>query len=148
MLARRTSGLILALAAAALAIYAGNNESMRRAARREVDQSGREADAIRVRWQAEQRMLEAHVADAAAVKPLLVALDSHIDGPKLVELLQSEDWWREARAEFSLTRVVVGDETLATYGSPDPGSGDQELVAAARTGRIASSLVELGGRPY
>src|SRR5438552_1195398 len=130
MLARRTIGLILALAAGALGIYAANNESMRRAARREVDQSSRQADAIRARWQAEQRTLEAHVAEAAAAKPLLAALDSHIDGPKVVDLLRSEDWWREARAEFSLTRVVVGDETLASYGSPDPGYADHEVVVA------------------
>jgi protein kinase-like protein len=148
MRARRTIGLISALAAGALGIYAGNNESMRRAAQREVEQSGREADAIRARWQAEQRTLEAHVMEAAAAKPLLAALESHVDGPTLVDLFQSEDWWREARAEFSLTRVVVGDEILATYGKPDPRGAGRDVVATARAERIASSLVELDGRPY
>src|SRR3954466_16373086 len=106
MRARRTIGVISALAAGALGIYAANNESMRRAAQREVEQSGRDADAIRARWQAEQRALEAHAMEAAAAKPLLAALDSHVDGPTLVDLFQSEEWWRDARAEFSLTRVV------------------------------------------
>ena len=47
------------------------------------------------------------------------------------------DWWREPRAEFSLTRVIVGDEILATYGKPDPGTADHEVVATARAERIA-----------
>jgi hypothetical protein len=148
MRARLTVGIVLSLAAGGLGALAVTNEGNRRAAQRQVEQAGRDAEEVRARWRAEQHALETRALAAAGAKPLLAALDSHVDGPTLVDLFQSEDWWRDARADFSLTRVIVGNEVLATFGSPDPGTNDRDVVAAARNDLLSSALVTLGGKPY
>jgi len=66
-----------------------------------------------------------------------------------VDLFQSEDWWREARTDFTMARVVVGGGVLATVGGPDPGTNDRAVVARARAGeRTASAVVTLDGKSY
>jgi hypothetical protein len=148
MRARLTFGIAAALAAGGLGTFAGMNEANRRALERQADEARREAESVRASWKTEQRALETQVLRAASAKPLLAALDSDVDGPTLVDLFQSEDWWRTMRADFSLSRVIVGQRVLATYGAPDPGSADREIVASARAERVASTQVTLDGRPY
>jgi hypothetical protein len=137
------------LAAGGLAALSVSGELNRRAATRKADKARVDADEVRARWQTEERRLETRLQFAATAKPLLAALDNHVDGATLVDLFQSEDWWREARGDFSLARVVVGSGVLATAGGPDPGANDRSVVARARGAeRIASSMVTLEGRSY
>jgi hypothetical protein len=147
--AKRIVGIALLLAAAGLGAAWTSRELNHRAAASQADRARVEADQIRGRWQAEQHRLEARLQLAANAKPLLAALDNHVDGATLVDLFQSEDWWRDARGDFSLARVVVGSEVLATTGGPDPGTNDRPVVARARAAEgVASSLVTLDGKPY
>jgi hypothetical protein len=85
---------------------------------------------------------------ATSSRPLLAALQDHVDGPNLRGLLQSADWWRDIRAEFQMARVVLGTEAWATYGTLDPGGADRDVVAAARRVGFASAVTPINGRSY
>jgi Protein kinase domain len=89
--------------------------------------------------------LDEHVrgrlADAAARKQLLAALESRVDGPALAAMLESQDWWRDIRSEFQMTRVVVGTEALATQGTPPFGAHDKDVVIEARRSGVSSATV-------
>jgi hypothetical protein len=149
MRVKRIVGFALLLGACGLGAVALSAEQGRAAAQRKADKARVEAEQIRARWQTEQKRLEGRLELAAAAKPLLAALENHVDGATLVDLFQSEDWWREPRADFAFTRVVVGSGVLATVGGPDPGNADRAVVARARGGeRIAASTVTLEGHSY
>jgi len=149
MRVKRIVGFALLLGACGLGAVALSGEQGRAAAQRKADKARVEAEQVRARWQTEQKRLEGRLELAAAAKPLLAALENHVDGATLVDLFQSEDWWREPRTDFAMTRVVVGGGVLANVGGPDPGNADRAVVARARGGeRIASSTVAIDGHSY
>jgi len=149
MRVKRIVGIALLLGACGLGAVALSGEQGRAAAQHKAEKARVEAEQVKTRWQAEQKRLEGRVELAAAAKPLLAALENHVDGATLVDLFQSEDWWREPRADFAMTRVVVGGGVLATVGGPDPGNADRAVVARARGGeRIASATVPIDGKSY
>ena len=149
MRVKRIVGIALLLGACGLGAVALSGEQSRAAAQRKADKMRVEAEQVRARWQTEQKRLEGRLEQAAGAKPLVAALENHVDGATLVDLFQSEDWWREPRSDFALIRVVVGGGVLATVGGPDPGTADRAVVARARGGeRIASSIVTIEGHSY
>ena len=149
MRVKRIVGIALLVGACGLGAVAIGGEQSRAAAQRKAEKERVEVEQARARWQAEQKRLEGLLQLAADAKPLLAALENHVDGATLVDLFQSEDWWREPRATFTMSRVVVGGGVLATVGRPDPGTADRAVVARVRAGEsTASSVVTLDGHPY
>ena len=67
-------------------------------------------------WKAQRRALEARVVVATATAPLQAALNSHVDGTTLIDLFETEDWWRPVRDEFKIVRLIAGDRILAAQG--------------------------------
>jgi hypothetical protein len=145
----RTLGIIMVLSAAgvgALAVRQGRSstpserspgEVAAEAARKRVE------DALRARY----RAVESRATAGAGLPPLRAALDAKVDGPTLVDLFQTEDWWRSFRDEFVATRVVVGDQ-VATFGKVEMRDEDRGLVAGARKSRVASQVLSIKGRPF
>ncbi len=131
----------------ALGAYGARVESVRGTAEAMASAAALAARQTKAGLDAERQRLETQALAAAQTKPLLAALENSVDGNTLVDLFASEDWWREMRATFSMARVVAGSEVLGTYGAPDPGSKDREVVIAARKNRSASTVLLIGGQP-
>src|SRR6185369_14580971 len=100
------------------------------------------------RLTAEQEAVQIKATEAASLKPLNAALEDHVDGATLLDLWESEDWWRPFREEFAGARLVVGDNALATHGKVDLNGNDGEVVRAARKQRVSSSRIMIGSQPY
>lgn len=94
---------------------------------------------------AHERELEGMVTTAARVEPLRAALTSQVDGRTLIDLFETEDWWRPHREAFALARVVLGNEAVS-YGALEMGEEDRELVSSARKARVASGLLVAKGQ--
>ena len=60
------------------------------AARRNVDSA----------WKAQRLALEAKATAIAATHPLHSALNSQVDGHTLLDLFETEEWWRPVREEL------------------------------------------------
>ena len=148
MRAERIVGIALLLMGGGVGTFALNTAADRHAAQNAADQVRLDAEAVRARWLSEQHALEKRALGFAMTRPLLAAVDEGMDRATLIAQLESEDWWREARSEFSAARVIVGTEALATIGAPELGARDRDVVLAARGERLASAVVTLGGRPY
>jgi hypothetical protein len=97
----------------------------------------------------QRRALEARVVAVTSTVPLQAALTSHVDGPTLIDLFETEDWWQPVRDEFKIVRVISGDRVLASQGEIDVGTTDRDLVATARKDRFASAALAVAakGRP-
>ena len=148
MRAERIVAIALLLVGGGLGAFALSTAADRHAAQSAADHARFEAEAARARWSSEQHALEKRVLRFAMAKPLLAAVEQGVDRATLVALLESEAWWREVRSEFSVSRVIVGTEMLATIGAPELGARDRDVVVAARAERLASAVVTLGGHPY
>jgi len=106
------------------------------------------AESVRAQEQSGQQLrAERAVAAAAQEAPLVAALREHVDGPTLLDLFDSEDWWRPYRADFPAVRVSDGARVLASRG-PDLGPAADPVVAAARKQPIASDVVKVGDENY
>lgn len=92
------------------------------------------------------RNVETAATSAAAVEPLRAALANRVDGPTLVDLFENEDWWRPYRQDWTMTRVVLGDQ-VATFGL-EIGDEDRQLVMAARKQRAAAGVVAAKKRAF
>ncbi|MEP6655080.1 MAG: hypothetical protein ABJA82_17075, partial [Myxococcales bacterium] len=147
MSGQKKVALALLAVGGALGAYGGRAESERALAEQTAHAATVAAEQTRARMDAERHRLESRAVTAAETKPLLAALDNKIDGITLVDLFQSEDWWRDVRAEFPMARVVMGSEVLATYGAPDPGTKDREVVSEARKNPVASAVLLIGNPP-
>src|SRR5690349_17562539 len=75
-----------------------------------------EATQQAARAQADLRAVETKVQAAAELPSLNNALASHVDSATIIDLLDSEDWWRPYRDEFALVRLMVGDRIVASRG--------------------------------
>ncbi len=98
------------------------------------------------RLRSDEPALRARLLAVTNRQPLLAALQNHLDGPALLGLLQSADWWRDVRSEFQMARVVLGTEAWATLGALDPGMLDRDVVATARRLGFASGIAAIHGR--
>ena len=96
--------------------------------------------AASLRWRRE-------VTAVVAIPPLQAALTNQVDGHTLLDLFETEEWWRPVRDEFKGLRLISGGELMAAQGKLDLGSADRELVAAARKNGVTSSLVVVNGVP-
>ena len=147
MSGQKKIALVLLVAGGGLGAYGARAETTRGTAERTAHAATIAAEQTRARLDAERHRLESRAMTAARTKPLLAALENKIDGITLVDLFQSEDWWREVRSEFPMARVVMGSEVLATYGAPDPGTKDRDVVADARKNPVASTILVIGTPP-
>jgi hypothetical protein len=112
-------------------------------ARQAADAAGKQAAAaLRGHFDA----LESTVTEAAGTEPLRAAITNRVDGPTLVDLFATEDWWRARRGAFPLTRVVIGS-AVATHGDLQIGEQDKAIVANARKTRVASGFALVSDRP-
>jgi hypothetical protein len=98
-------------------------------------------------WKAQKLAIEAKAAATASIQPLHAALTNQVDGHTLVDLFETEEWWRPVRDDFKTVRLVVGDQVLATQGKLDIGTADHDLVTAARKDQVASGVAVVGGVP-
>jgi len=97
------------------------------------------------------RVAEERGARAAALQPLNAAVESHVDGPTLVDLFEHEEWWQPFREDFAVARIIVGDLLIGTWspGKLDVGSTDAPIVRAVRGEKtVASMRATLGGQTY
>jgi len=113
-------------------------------ARLAVDAAKRNVEAA---WKAHRLALEAKATATAAIQPLHAALSNQVDGHTLVDLFETEEWWRSVRDEFKALRLIVGDQILVSQGKLDLGTADKELVAAARKEQVASGVGVVKGVP-
>jgi hypothetical protein len=143
---RRAAGALLILMACAIAgtgfliggasADAGSGPAARlagEAARRKVEDA----------WNAVRGALEARVGAVATIPPLQAALNAHVDGHTLLDLFETEDWWRAVRDDFRSARLLLGGQTLVTQGKLDLGNADVALVAAALKDKVASDVVSV-----
>ncbi|HET6281724.1 MAG TPA: serine/threonine-protein kinase [Polyangia bacterium] len=145
---KRSIGAVLTLAGAAIAAFAfrvdvrprGDGDKARVDPAAAQDSSNKEA--------ADRKALEDRALVAAGTKPLNAALENNVDGPTLVDLFDSEDWWKAYREEFVATRVIVGAELLAAHGKIDIGSSDSAVVKEARRQKVSSAPVTIGGQTF
>jgi hypothetical protein len=66
----------------------------------------------------------------------------------MIDLLDTEDWWRPYREEFKIVRLVVGDTVLVTRGPTGSPGPEADLVKAARRQLAASGQVAIGADTY
>lgn len=105
-------------------------------------------ESVRAQEQSAQQLrAERAVTAAAQVAPLVAALREHVDGPTLLDLFDSEDWWRPYRGDFPAVRVSDGQRVVASRG-PDLGRAADPVIAAARKQPIASDVVQVGDQSY
>jgi len=107
-----------------------------------------EASLAAARRQVELRGIEAKTQAAAGLYALNAALAAHVDQATIIDLLDSENWWRPYRDEFPLVRVMVRDVVVASRGTVAAGSAEAEIVKAARLHKVASGAVTIGAETY
>ena len=95
----------------------------------------------------ELRAIERRALAAADLRPLNAAIASHVDRVTMVDLLDTEDWWRPYREDFTIVRVVVGDTTLVTRG-PAAAGPEAELLKNARRQALGSAEIAIGADTY
>src|SRR5262249_38890072 len=61
-------------------------------------------------WKAHRLAIEAKATSAAAIQPLHAALTNQVDGHTLVDLFETEEWWRPVRDDFKALRLIVADQ--------------------------------------
>jgi len=87
--------------------------------------------------------LEAEVARGAEIPELKAALNQQVDGPTILDLFDTEDWWAPFRARA--VAIAVGDHLLAVRGDktlPFPAG----LIARAAQSGVAAGVLA-GGHP-
>ena len=102
---------------------------------------------VETAWKAQRLALEAKATEIATIPPLHAALTNQVDGHTLIDLFETEEWWRPVRDEFRAVRVIVGDQVLASQGKLDIGTADHDLVAAARKDEVVSGVAVVAGAP-
>jgi len=100
------------------------------------------------RMQADLRAVERKAQAAAELPALNAALRSEVDSATIIDLFDSEDWWRPYRDEFSVVRLVVGDKIVATRGATGGASAESEIVKTARRRMVASAPATIGGDSF
>jgi serine/threonine-protein kinase len=94
------------------------------------------------------RVIERRAQTAAQLRELNAAVASHVDSATILDLLDSEDWWRPYREEFPFVRLIVGDELVAARGAPGRVSVEAALVKDARREVVASAEATVATQPY
>jgi hypothetical protein len=107
-----------------------------------------DADRDAAERQAALRAIERKVQTAAEVPALNAALAAHVDSATIVDLLDSEDWWQPFRVDYTLVRLVVGDDVLASRGTAAAPNIEAEVVKAARRQQVAAAEVTIDGQRY
>ncbi len=124
MSGRRNIVIVLALAAAGAATMAARGlvAAARRSAETAPAKLEARASEDRTRLEsalgAMMRPLEADVAQAAAVPGLKAALGDRVDGPTMLDLFDTEDWWAPFRARD--VAVLVNGQVVAARGEKNP----------------------------
>jgi hypothetical protein len=148
MTSKRIVGIGLLASAGLAGMLAARAENSRRVVQANHDVAMVTAEQARAKIQVEQDALTLRARAAAGMRPLLSALEEHVDGTSLVELFQSADWWRDTRNEFSLTRVVVGSELWVSAGAPESGTLDRVVVSRARKDQVAATIELIDRQPF
>ena len=102
---------------------------------------------VETAWKIQREALETKISAVVAIPPLQAALTNQVDGHTLVDLFETEEWWRPVRDEFKALRLISGGDLLAAQGKLDIGTADRDLVATARKQRVTSALVLVNGIP-
>jgi hypothetical protein len=100
---------------------------------------------VETAWKAQRSALEARATEIASIRPLHAALNNQLDGHTLIDLFETEEWWRSVRDEFRAVRLIVGEQLVASQGKLDIGTADHDLVAAARKDEVASNVAVVAG---
>jgi hypothetical protein len=144
---RRAAGAVLILAACGATASgfligggAARDAGLTPAARLAADAARRKVETA---WRARRNDLEARAMSAAATQPLQSAINSHVDGHTIVDLFETEDWWRPVREEFKVVRLFNGGLLTAAQGKIDIGNADVDLVASALRDRVASAVLNV-----
>ncbi|HXJ20355.1 MAG TPA: serine/threonine-protein kinase [Polyangia bacterium] len=149
MTGRRNIVIVLALAAVGAAGLAARGlvVSARRSADAAPAKLEARAAADRARLEstlaALTRPLEADVAQGAAVPGLKAALTDRVDGPTMLDLFETEDWWAPFRTRD--TAVLVNGQVVTARGEKNPPAPRGLSAAASQPGVTSGILV--GARP-
>jgi len=100
------------------------------------------------RTQADLRAVESRAQAAAELPSLNAALATHVDSATIIDLLDTEDWWRPYRGEFPLVRLMVGDKIVASRGQTGGVSVEADLVKTARRRMVASAQATIGSESF
>ena len=153
----RLAGAALIAAGAALSVVSfrlADRDAVRERAQAESVAVAASAQERQAHDAEELRAIERSVRRAAALEPLAAAVKLNVDSATLVDLFESEDWWRPYRTDFTFARLIVDGGVLATRASGEVGALgevgtlDKPVVKLARRQGVASGVVELGGHPY
>ena len=85
---------------------------------------------VEAAWKAQRLALEAKATAIATISPLHAALNNQVDGHTLVDLFETEEWWRPVRDDFKAVRLIVGEQLIASQGRLDLGTTDHEIGRA------------------
>ena len=102
---------------------------------------------VETAWKAQRTALEAKATEIASIAPLQAALNNQVHGHMLIDLFETEEWWRPVRDEFRAVRLIVGEQVVASQGKLDIGTVDQDLVASARKDEVVSGVAVVAGAP-
>jgi len=99
----------------------------------------------------ELRAIERRARQAAAIQPLAAAVKLNVDANTLLDLFESEEWWRAYRREFTFARLIVDGSVVATRWTGEVGEVgmlDKPVVKQARRQGAAAAAIKVGGRPF
>jgi len=100
------------------------------------------------RARTELRAIERRAQAAAELRALNAALAARVDSATILDLMDSEDWWRPYRDEFPFVRLIVGDQVIAARGAPGRATAEPDLLKNARRELVASAETTVAGQPY
>jgi hypothetical protein len=149
MSGRRNIVIVLALSAVGAASLAARGliASAQRSAETAPAKLEARASEDRARLEAtlasQTRPLEADVAQAAAVPGLKAALGDRVDGPTMLDLFDTEDWWAPFRSRD--TAVLVNGQVVAARGEKTPPV--PRGLSASRSQPGVTSGILFGARP-
>lgn len=161
-MSRRYILVLLILAAVGSAVMASRGlvEAARRAADNAPSKLESRAAESRTRLEAAlgqvARPLESDLVAAARVPELKAALADKVDGPTLLDLFETEDWWAPFRGHD--TAILIGGDVVAARGnkhppaaaglapSPDVPGVSAGIVGEARPLIVAATKLPIAGR--
>src|SRR4029079_10160193 len=73
----------------------------------------------------ELRAIERRARRAAVIQPLAAAVKLNVDANTLLDLFESEEWWRAYRREFTFARLIVDGSVVAARSAGEGGAGRQ-----------------------
>jgi len=145
----RLAGTALIISGAALSVVSYRLAIRDRAAAEAAAAVVAKAPADSEGYDAEElRTIERKARQAAEIEPLAAAVKMNVDANTLMDLFDTEEWWRPYRKDFDFERLIVDGGILGTRGSAEVGMLDKPIVKQARRLGAASGSITIGNKPF